>query len=112
MVIVVIAIGVSFIILGFIGMLFGNIIKAAISRQREYMADAYSVQFTRYPESLASALEKIRDESMSESKNHLNNPKAEQASHMFFSEAVSKFETLFATHPPIDDRIAKARGEM
>ncbi|WP_291322366.1 M48 family metallopeptidase, partial [Desulfonatronospira sp.] len=105
--IVVIIIGAGLIMAGLVGMFLGNIIKAAISRQREYLADASAVQFTRMPQAMEGALKKIRDISMTENKNHLNNPNAEQASHMFFTEAVSKFESLFATHPPIEDRIRR-----
>ena len=105
--IVFIVLGVGLIVAGFVGMLFGNIIKAAISRQREYLADASAVQFTRMPEAMEGALVKIRDMSKTENKNHLNNPNAEQASHMFFTEAVSRFESLFATHPPIEERIRR-----
>jgi Zn-dependent protease with chaperone function len=105
--IVIFVLGAGLIIAGFVGMLFGNIIKAAISRQREYLADASAVQFTRLPRAMEGALKKIRDMSKTENKNHLNNPNAEQASHMFFTESVSRFESLLATHPPIEERIRR-----
>ncbi|WP_291320735.1 M48 family metallopeptidase [Desulfonatronospira sp.] len=105
--IVILILGTGLIMAGLVGMVLGNIIKAAISRQREYLADASAVQFTRMPQAMEGALIKIRDMSRTKNRNHLNNPNAEQASHMFFTEAVSKFESLFATHPPIEDRIRR-----
>ncbi len=110
--IVILILGAGLIMAGVVGMLLGNIIKAAISRQREYLADASAVQFTRMPQAMEGALIKIRDMSRTKNKNHLNNPNAEQASHMFFTEAVSKFESLFATHPPIEDRIRRINPDF
>ena len=52
-------IGLTFMVLGFLGLLFGNLIKAAVSRQREFLADASAVQFTRNPEGIAGALKRI-----------------------------------------------------
>ena len=54
--------GLAVVILGYIGVFFGNLIKAAISRQREFLADASAVQFTRYPGGIAGALKKIGGE--------------------------------------------------
>jgi Zn-dependent protease with chaperone function len=95
--------GIGLLIIGYGGTFFGNLIKAAVSRQREYLADASAVQFTRDPSSIADALKKIGGFSMS---SHMINPAAEQASHMFFGAAAQKFSTsLLATHPPLDKRI-------
>ena len=95
--------GIGLLIIGYGGTFFGNLIKAAVSRQREYLADASAVQFTRDPSSIADALKKIGGFSMS---SHMTNPAAEQASHMFFGAAAQKFSTsLLATHPPLDQRI-------
>ncbi len=95
--------GIGLLIIGYGGTFFGNLIKAAVSRQREYLADASAVQFTRDPSSIADALKKIGGFSMS---SHMTNPAAEQASHMFFGAAAQKFSTsLLATHPPLDKRI-------
>ncbi|MCR9259226.1 MAG: M48 family metallopeptidase [Pseudomonadaceae bacterium] len=95
--------GIGLLIIGYGGTFFGNLIKAAVSRQREYLADASAVQFTRDPSSIADALKKIGGFSMS---SHMTNPAAEQASHMFFGAAAQKFATsLLATHPPLDKRI-------
>ncbi len=95
--------GVGLLIIGYGGTFFGNLIKAAVSRQREFLADASAVQFTRHPEGIADALKKIGGFSMS---SHMSNPAAEQASHMFFGAAAQKFSTsLMATHPPLEKRI-------
>ena len=92
---------------GYIGVFFGRMIKAAVSREREFLADASSVQFTRNPDGLASALEKIRRESTL-----LGNAYAGEMSHMFFSQAISPkmFQDWFATHPSIDERLASITG--
>ncbi len=111
-IIFILIIGLSIFLAGIVGMIYGNIVKAAVSRQREYLADASSVQFTRMPEAMSGALRKIKEMSQTENKNHLNNPNAEQASHLFFTEAVSKLESLFATHPPIEKRIERIEQGM
>jgi len=99
-------VGLVFLILS---PLIGQLIKLAISRRREYLADASGALLTRYPEGLARALEKIRDASVpmhhvSGATNHLWISEPTTAS---FSQKVSG---LFSTHPPIDDRIAKLRA--
>lgn len=91
--------GLGLWIIGYIGLFFGRLIKAAVSRERERLADAASVQFTRYPDGLAGALYKI-----SVNGSHLANLHAEEMSHMCFGESLA-FSQLFATHPPIDERI-------
>jgi len=99
----VVAIGIGLVIVGYGGTFFGNMIKAAISRQREYLADASAVQFTRDPGGIADALKKIGGFSAG---SHMENPAAEQASHMFFGAAAPKFAHSFtATHPPLEKRI-------
>ncbi len=81
-----------------------RLVQAMISRKREYMADASSVELTRYPEGLASALEKI------EKKNTLNMDVSESISHLFFADPKrSALDSLFATHPPIAERIKVLR---
>jgi Zn-dependent protease with chaperone function len=100
-------IGLALYIIGYVGVFFGNLIKAAVSRQREYLADASAVQFTRNPDGLASALKKIG--ALAEG-SRINDPHAEEASHLFFGEAVSGFNNLFglmASHPPLVERIRK-----
>ena len=93
------AIGLTFMVVGFLGMLFGNLIKAAVSRQREFLADASAVQFTRNPEGIAGALKRIGAAVFG---SKLIGPRAAEASHMYFAEGVA---SLFATHPPLDVRI-------
>lgn len=94
---------------GYIGFLFGRIIQSAISRQREYLADAAAVQFTRNPDGISGALHKI---SASFDKPTLNDPHAMEVSHLFFSNSFkSGLDSLFATHPPLQKRI-KAIGAL
>lgn len=96
-------IGFALFVVGYLGVLFSQIIKAAISREREYLADASASQFTRNPSGLASALAKILHFMGS----IVNRAGTEQVSHFFFSDAVSKGGGLFSTHPPVEDRISK-----
>ncbi|MFZ4751068.1 MAG: M48 family metallopeptidase [Phycisphaerales bacterium] len=87
--------------IGSLGMLFGRLIQAAISRQREFLADAAAVQYTRNPDGIAGALAKIRDHVASA---RIESPAASELNHFFFC---SSLNTLFATHPPIDERIKR-----
>jgi Zn-dependent protease with chaperone function len=98
------AIGAGLAVIGFAGTFFGNMIKAAVSRQREYLADASAVQFTRQPEGIAGALKKIGGFAKGSS---IQSPNAPEASHMFFGRATSGLSALFATHPPLDVRIRR-----
>jgi len=84
-----------------VGLIIAVCIRFAISRQREYLADATSVQITKYPEGLASALRKIASEGSALKKS------STMSSHLFLSNPnkFSFFSKLFASHPPIDDRI-------
>lgn len=101
--IVIILFGVALIIIGYIGMLFGRMIQSAISRQREYLADAAAVQYTRNPDGLAGALSKIGSK---EKGAEINDGHAMEMSHLFFASSFhSLFDKLYATHPPIKDRI-------
>ena len=90
--------------IGFAGTFFGNLIKAAVSRQREYLADASAVQFTRQPDGLAGALRKIGGFTKGSA---IQNPNAPEASHLFFNRATSGFSALFSTHPPLEERIRR-----
>jgi Zn-dependent protease with chaperone function len=87
---------------GYLGVLIARIIKAAISRQREFLADAASVQFTRDPFGLIGALEKIWD---SVDNALMKGGYAEDISHMWFALGGGLFSRLLATHPPIEERI-------
>ncbi len=93
--------GLALIVIGAIGLLFGRLIQAALSRQREFLADASSVQFTRNPAGLSGALQKIGGAG-----SRIDSPHAGEASHMFFGNGLAKpFLGAFATHPPLDERI-------
>ena len=100
----ILAIGAGLAVIGFAGTFFGNLIKAAVSRQREFLADASAVQFTRHPEGIAGALKKIGGFVTGSA---VKNPNAPQASHMFFGRATSGFNAMFATHPPLKERIKR-----
>ena len=102
----IVLIGVGLLIIGFVGQLFGRMIQAAVSRQREYFADASSVQFTRNPKGLAGALKKIGG-FMAGSR--IQSPNAGEICHMFFGKAI---RTLFATHPPLTDRIYRLQPDF
>ncbi len=92
--------GLAVWLVGSIGVLFARMLQAAISRQREYLADASAVQFTRQVEGIAGALKKIGGYS---EQGTIRSPKAMEARHMFF--AGSGFSSLMATHPPLEKRI-------
>ena len=101
--VVIFIIAIALIVLGFIGTFFGNVIKAAVSRQREYLADASAVQFTRNPSGLAGALKRIGAVAKG---SQLRAPGASEASHMYFAKGVFEgFSGLWATHPPLPKRI-------
>ena len=101
--IVILVAGLVVAAIGWIGVLGGRLIKAAVSRQREFLADAAAVQFTRNPEGLAHALLEIHEGSGGGSR--LHNHHAEEISHMGFGRTVSGITGLTATHPPIKDRM-------
>jgi Zn-dependent protease with chaperone function len=93
--------GLALIVIGAIGMFFGRLIQAALSRQREFLADASAVQFTRNPAGLSGALQKIGGAGSKVESAH-----AGEASHMFFGNGLGKpFLGALATHPPLDKRI-------
>ena len=95
--------GIALLIIGSLGYFFGQLIKAAISRQREFLADASAVQFTRNPDGLSCALQKLGGGS---TRSLVGHPRTNEASHMFFGNAVAApFMGLLATHPPLDERI-------
>jgi Zn-dependent protease with chaperone function len=94
-------IGIALLIIGSIGVFFGRLIQAAVSRQREFLADASSVQFTRNPAGLSGALQKLGGYG-----SRMESPHAPDASHSFFANGLSDmFVGAFATHPPLEDRI-------
>jgi len=97
----VVVIALAVMLVGYIGLFFGRWIQAAVSRQREYLADASAVQFTRSPEGLAGALKKIGART---SGSRLN-ANTDEIGHMLFAMGFSG--KLFATHPPLEKRILK-----
>lgn len=97
--------GLALLLVGAIGVFFGRMIQAAVSRQREFLADAAAVQFTRNPSGIAGALKKIGGLS---SGSRIENHHAGELSHLFFAEGVgSALSRLFATHPPLRERIGR-----
>ena len=97
----VVVLGLGLTVLGWIGVFFARMIKAAVSRQREHLADASAVQFTRQTDGIAGALKKIggyREHS------YLQASDPEEVSHMLFGQG-ARFSSLFATHPPLAERI-------
>ena len=101
---VILAIGLAMTIVGYVGYFFGRIIQAAVSRQREFLADASAVQFTRNPGGIAGALRKTGGYALG---SQLATDKAAGISHFFFAEGFSHtlFNGIWATHPPLDVRI-------
>ncbi len=97
--------------IGWHGAVFGRVIKAAVSQQREHLADAAAVQFTRYPEGLVGAFEKVHKWPEG---GKVVCPHAEEASHMFFTDALQgdEFFLFLSTHPPIEERINRVRNMM
>ena len=98
----ILLIGGALYIIGYFGVLLGRLIKSAVSRQREYLADASAVQFTRNPEGIGRALMKIGG---SANGAKLKSEHAEEASHMMFGNVRGSIASMFATHPPLDQRI-------
>jgi heat shock protein HtpX len=101
--------GIAILALGFILAIFAplltRIVQFAVSRRREFLADASGAELTRYPEGLASALEKIKE------RNRGDMDVSEAVSHLFIADPNrSALDSLYATHPPIDERIKRLRA--
>ena len=97
--------GFAAVLIGSVGLFFARIIKAALSRQREFLADASAVQFTRNPAGIAGALMKIQSR---RGGSRIKNPESEVASHLFFGNARRpSLISLFSTHPPLGERIRR-----
>jgi len=98
--------GVLFFTVGLLGMLAADFIKAALSRQREYLADASAVQFTRNPEGIGNALKVMGGYKAG---SQLNLPEIQQVSHLFFGEALQVWwqSNWWASHPPLLSRIQR-----
>jgi Zn-dependent protease with chaperone function len=97
--------GLGIWLVGYIGVFFANLIKSAVSREREYLADASAVQFTRNPDGLGGALKKI---GALTSGSRVTATRAAEASHLFFAEGAGHaWLNLLATHPPLVERIRR-----
>jgi Zn-dependent protease with chaperone function len=103
----IVALGLGLMIIGAIGVFFARLIKAAVSRQREFLADASSVQFTRNPDGLAGALDRI---AVTGAGTFVGNRYAEELSHLFFGQSIRMyFSGWMDTHPPLEERIRRVR---
>jgi len=100
----IVAFGFALFAIGYIGVFFGRVIKAAVSRQRELLADSASVQFTRNPAGIAGALKKIGGLAGG---SNVENARAEEASHLFFGQVFSALGSMMASHPPLHQRIRR-----
>jgi Zn-dependent protease with chaperone function len=111
--------GLALWIIGYVGVFFGRLIKAGVSRQREFLADASAVQFTRNPEGIGGALRKIGGLTATPDGSaaglalgtEIRHAHAETLSHLFLGAARSNFASgLLATHPPLGERIKRIYG--
>ncbi len=101
----VIALGLLLFMVGTIGLVFGDLIKRAVSRQREFLADASAVQFTRNPAGIAGALKMIGGYKRG---SRIDHPGTSEASHFFFGSAKKRGATSWwASHPPLVERIRR-----
>nr|WP_298144510.1 M48 family metallopeptidase [uncultured Pseudomonas sp.] len=102
---VVLAIGGTLLVLGYAGTFFGNLIKAAVSRQREFLADAAAVQYTRNPDSIGGALKKIGGFPLG---SQIQARNAAEFSHLYFGQGLGvALSGWLATHPPLAERIRR-----
>lgn len=97
-----VVLGLGLWLVGLVGWFCGRLIQAAFSRRREYLADASAVQFTRNPDGIAGALERILSRG-----SRVHAERASDVAHLFFAQALNSW---FATHPPLPERIARIRG--
>lgn len=102
----VLLVGLALFVAGYVGVFLGRLIRAAVSRQREFLADAAAVQFTRNPEGLAGALRKIAAHAEG---SRIESASAEEVSHFFFANGLrgGLAGRLWATHPPLEERIRR-----
>lgn len=101
----IVMLGLAFYVIGWIGVFFGRLIKAGVSRQREFLADAAAVQFTRNPSGISGALQKIGGFGPG---SRIQSRRAEEASHLFFADGLKKHLLgMTATHPPLTERIRR-----
>ena len=101
---------VTLYVIGYVGYFFGQLIKSAVSRQREYLGDASAVQFTRNPGGLAGALKKIGGLAQG---SRLDHPRAAEISHMFFGNGLTEsWLHALDSHPPLPDRIRRLEPQF
>lgn len=100
-------IGFVLLFVGIAGTIFGNMIKSAISRQREFLADATAVQYTRNPQSIAGALKKIGGYELGAS---IRSARAEEYSHLYFGPGYSSTDST-ASHPDLNERIRRVDAQ-
>lgn len=100
----IVILGGALFVIGWLGRFFGSWIKSAVSRQREFLADASAVQFTRNPDGIGSALKIIGGYAPSAL---LEASHASEMSHLFFGQAINSLSRQFATHPPLEQRISR-----
>jgi Zn-dependent protease with chaperone function len=106
----IVVLGLVLMAVGYIGVFFGKLIKSAVSRQREFLADASAVQFTRDPQGIGGALKKIGGWTEG---SRIANTHAEEASHFFFANGLrSSLFSLMATHPPLEERIQRIDASL
>ena len=96
--------GLFVVLIGLVGTAMGRLLQAAVSRQREFLADAAAVDYTRYPDGIASALRKISGLRPS---NRLRVSRVSEFAHFMFTNGCSSW---FATHPAIERRVARLEG--
>jgi len=104
LILAIILVAVLITVIGFIGEFFARLIQAAVSRQREYLADASAVQFTRNPEGIGNALRRIGGKG---SGSRVTHPHASEFAHAFFSKSLKSEVSFLATHPPLERRIGR-----
>ncbi|MDG2422707.1 MAG: M48 family metallopeptidase [Phycisphaerales bacterium] len=101
----IIVFGLALMLCGFIGTFFGRLVQAAVSRQREFLADASAVEYTRNPDGIGGALRKIQ--MGGRLKSDEQHEKTSDINHMLFAKALN---SMFSTHPPLPDRISRVEG--
>jgi len=103
-VIVMLVLGVALFAIGMLGTFFGRLIQAAVSRQREFLADASAVRFTRHPDGIAGALKRI---GARKNGAQIHSGKVAEYRHMYFGAGMAEMMSALATHPPLDVRIRR-----
>ena len=104
----ILVLALSILVVGVAGLFFGSLIRAIVNRQREFLADAAAVQFTRNPAGLANALRRI---AQLECGGAMTSRAAPRYCHAFFANGVhSGWSQLFSTHPPLTERIRRLEG--